>query len=468
MSFNTWLPGDKVYTFNGGATRQLQYVEMTDGGTLLSETFSVPDQESGFGFTFDMVQPPIEITKPPVVMYSSSAEGKFSLKDSDGWMWTARCPKQPKLTLRGWAWDRFSLDPVQDNTGTLPESPSIGPIQAFQFSAADGATNFPFVVSIAYVTSRVPETFTSGNIRSMRFVNENPEEHTWKVGDVTVVNGTRKPVNYVGSLPFGYMVGGPTRSRVSAAPYRGPYIAGYQSGVPWVEIGNVTELSKMLDFMLESQIQFQQRSPTNLLGPFMHCYLPATWDSEQTGTLDTWVWDAPDGNPAWNGWQYRAIDAMSRTWQDMVEKGIYSLDMLNKIRTINTRFMDWMVEWLTDNPEANYIPSDWGPPGWTQGQPLPPDSYLVPHGTKREPHDLALVLKSAIACARAGYDEAKCKYVINRMVTALQTIQVQDPLSPMRGAFTLNPEEYDVYGFQQGEILEALALAVQNPDLLTV
>ena len=37
----------------------------------------------------------------------------------------------------------------------------------------------------------------------------------------------------------------------------------------------------------------------------------------------------------------------------------------------------------------------------------------------------------------------------------------------MRGAFTPNPEGYEVYGFSQGEVLEALALAKQHPELLT-
>ena len=36
----------------------------------------------------------------------------------------------------------------------------------------------------------------------------------------------------------------------------------------------------------------------------------------------------------------------------------------------------------------------------------------------------------------------------------------------MNGAFTANPDGFEVYGFEQGEILEALALAKQNPTFL--
>ena len=53
------------------------------------------------------------------------------------------------------------------------------------------------------------------------------------------------------------------------------------------------------------------------------------------------------------------------------------------------------------------------------------------------------------------------------MIRALATCHVPAGESPMRGAFSLNPEAYESYGFHQGEIMDALALALQNPDYLT-
>ena len=466
------MPGDRTYTYNSGASLSYQYVEAAAGGSLLAETFNVPNAQAGMGTTFDMVDPPFDITKPPKVCYSCTSAFVFTLKDADGWLWSAECPRQAKAKERGWDWSQFRIAAVQDADKDglpRPSAPATGKLLAFQFQGAEGVhgvnNNIAQQISIAYIAGRSPALATTGTIRKVSLLDRNPAQHTWKVGAVRLDDGRRRAISYFGTLPFGLMLGGPSRSRLAAIPYRGPYIAGYQSGSPWVDLDNAERLSSMLDFMLESQEQFRQRHPEGLLGPFMHAFLPATWDSEQTGPVDTWVFDAPDGNPAWTGWQYRAFDAMALTWN--LASGDGAMPGVSvKVQRICLRFLTWLYGWLADNPEANYIPSEWGPPGWTQGTPLPPDSYLDPHGTNVESHDLALAMKGAIHCALAGADEATCKYVIARCVRALALAQVQTPTDPVRGAFTLNPQGFEVYGFQQGEILDALALAAQNPDLV--
>lgn len=88
------------------------------------------------------------------------------------------------------------------------------------------------------------------------------------------------------------------RNRLSVLPYRGPIVAGYQSGTPWVATENAAMLDGMLDFMLEAQEQFRFRNPDQVFGPWMHIYLQALWDCEQNGEIDTWVWDGPDGQPS--------------------------------------------------------------------------------------------------------------------------------------------------------------------------
>lgn len=471
-AYNTWMPGDQTYTYNGGASLSYGYVEAAGGGTLLAESFNVPTAQAGMGTTFDMVDPPFDITKPPKVCYSCTSAFVISLKDSDGWLWSAECPRQATIKERGWDWSQFIIAAVQDADKDglpRPAAPAEGKLLAFQFQGAEGVhgtgNNIAQQIRIAYIAGRSPDVAQSGTIRTVSLLDRNPNQHTWKVGAVRLDNGSRRAISYFGTLPFGLMLGGPSRSRLAAIPYRGPYIAGYQSGSPWVDLGNAERLSSMLDFMTESQDQFRQRHPEGLLGPFMHAFLPATWDSEQTGPVDSWVFDAPDGNPAWNGWQYRAFDAMALTWS-MASGDTAMPGVTVKLQRICLRFLTWIYGWMSDNQAANYIPSAWGPPGWTQGTPLPPDSYLDPHGDNVEPHDLALVLKGAIYCALAGADETTCKYVIARCVRALALAQVQTPTDPMRGAFTLNPAAFEVYSFHQGEILDALALAAQNPDLV--
>lgn len=470
-TYNTWLPGNQFFDFNDGVDTSLGYKDTLAGGKILCNTFEIPNAQAGFGITFDQIDPPFGIAKPPKVMYSSTADMIFVLKDSAGWLWAAPCRKQTKVAERGWNWDQFGLHSVQENTGTEPSVPASGRIQAFQFGGAEGVhgtdNDTPQSISIAYIAGRSPSAAIAGDIRQVVLTNRNPHAHTWKVGTVDLVGGSRKPIKYLGSLPFGLQLNGP-RNRLAVLPYRGPIVAGYQSGTPWVQLGDNVSLGGMLDFMLEAQVQFQNRNPNDIMGPWMHIYLQALWDCEQNGPIDTWVWDGPDGNPAWNGWQYRAFDSMGRTWYEATQASTISTTNKTKLATINSRFLDWLHGWLTANPTILGIPNDWRPAGWTQGTPFPADSYLDPKYTGTSAHDCALALKGAVFSALAGYDVTKAKYVIHRLIQALIPIQVEDQTGTdeMRGAFTQNPTGFEVYGFEQGEILEALALCKQHPSLL--
>ena len=471
-NYNTWLPGNKSFSFGSGTTDSLENVMHFNGSTMLASRFSVPNAQSGFGITADMVTPAFDMTVPPKVCYSSDVEWILGVKDVDGWMWEAECPEQGVLRERGWDWSQFTLAPEQDPSQAgipNPELPAVGPVKAFQFRGAKDVhgkdNDKPAVINLSYVSGRSPSSAANGDIRTFKLENTNPKAHTWKVGTVKLIDGVRKEIKYYGALPFGFQSNGP-RNRLAVLPYRGPLIAGYQSGTPWVDAGDNAKLGGVLDFCLDSQTQFRDRHPERLQGPFMHCYLIATWDCEQNGTIDTWVWDAPDGNPAWNGWQYRAFDSLAHTWYKSTRMAVISAANRNKAKLVSERFLNWIYGWMVANPEALYVPSEWGPPGWKQGVPLPPDSYLDPHGTAQDPHDLGLVLKGALFCAMSGSDPAVCRLVIRRCIAALKSTQVNSPTDPMRGAFTLKPAEYEVYGFHQGEIMDALGLALAHPELM--
>lgn len=468
-AYNVWLPSDKFFGYNDGVTTSLSYETTTGTNKMLCRNFVIPNFESGFGITFDQISPAFAMTKPPKVCYSSTTDLTLAIKDSAGWIWTAPMPKQNRALERGWSWLQFILGSVQDNTGPEPVSPAPGNVKAFQFSGAAGAHGpsgtDPVTVRIAYVSGRSPEATTQGTIRQVILTDKNPVAHTWKVGNMELVGGTRQEVKYIGALPFGLQMNGP-RNRLSSLPYRGPIVAGYQSGTPWVNAGNNEALSGMLDFMLESQVQFKARHPQRIEGPFMHIYLQALWDCEQNGTINTWVWDGPDGNPAWDGWQYRAIDSMGRTWYEATRAFGISPENITKLNTVCSKFLDWLYYWLQDNPEANGVPNDWRPPGWAQGNPFPANGYLDPKYTGPAAHDDALALKGAMFATLAGYDQLKGRYIIHRLMSALLSLQYSGP-DAMTGAFTQNPTGFEVYGFEQGEILEALALAKQHPDLLS-
>ncbi len=466
-----WLPGEQIFDFNLGVARTLGTSPLPDGKSIVTSTFTIPDSKSGFGITRDMVTPFLELTQPPTVCYSCTVDFSLSLKDGNGWLWVATCPAQPALAERTWTWADFALSSYQEDSKAGQPAPSAptGVIQLFQFTGAPGVHGpdgqLPQAITMAYLSSVSPTRATSGNIRIFTLLNPIALEHTWKVGNVTLEAGQRRPVAYYGSLPFGLMIGGPSRARLAVIPFRGPYIAGYQSGTPWVDLGDAVKLGGMLDFMAEAQHQFTLRSPERVEGPFMHVYLPATWDSEQYGILDTWVWDGPDGNPAWTGWQYRAFDAMAHTWRLMVARGM-DVAVTAKAAAICNKFLTWLHDWVSGTPISHYVPSDWGPAGWSQGIPFPPSGYLDPHGHALESHDLALVLKGAIFCALACADQAMCRVLIERAMGALAIAQVRNPVDPMSGAFTMRPNIFECYSFHQGEVMDALAIAMQNELLL--
>jgi hypothetical protein len=456
---NTWLPGMPSFTF--GATLTAALASGAGGAAVLRIGFSA--NSDGLGVTFDMFSPVLQITRPPKISYSATGAMTIVLTDAAGWLWAAPMPAQATLAERGWSWDRFELHSVQENPGDPPLIPAAGNIRAIQVQGASGVT-YPLTCDLAYIAGRSPAAASVGSISRFGITSRESGAITLKVGDVAITNGVRTPVRYLGTLPFGLQENGPSRSGRAPTPYRGPFIAGYQSGTPWVELNNATALNAMLDFMAESQVQFAARHPTNLMGPFMHCFLPATWDSKQTGAINSWVWDAPDGNPAWPGWQWRAIDGMGATWAAAVERGGMATSA-TKAALVCNRFLGWLQTWLAARPEADYLPSSWGPPGWTQGTPLPAGSYLDPQGTTLEPHDVALAMKGAIYAFRAGGNAARSKEIVRRCVRMLRASQVTGT-GPMRGGFSLAPAGFVAYGFQQGEVHDALALALKTPAVL--
>lgn len=471
---NTWLPGGVFFSFGSTITQSVVSVADSRGVFVLASTFVIPDAVSGIGITFDQIFPPFTITNPPKVSYSSTSDMVFVVKDADDWLWAAPAPKQLTLKERGWAWDKFVLHSYQDNVGQAPLLPATGVIKVFQFSGAEGVhaspdnpnTVIPQTINIQYITAVTPESASSGNIRKFVITDKDQSEHLLKVGDVVLIDGARVPIKYLGALPFGIQQNGP-RNRLSTQPYKGPLVAGYQSGVPWVLLENNDKLANMLQFMEDSQVEFSTRTP-GIVGPWMHIYLPALWDCEQNGPIDTWVWDGPDGNPAWDGWQYRTIDSMGRAWAECYNKLGISIENKEALSRICSKFLDWLHEWLINNPDSMGVPDDWRPIGWTQGIPLTPNRGLLPKFFKTSSHDCCLAMKGAIFSGVAGYDLVKTKYIVHRCIVALASKQVKNYLTEpaMNGAFTGNPDGYEVYGFEQGEILEALALAKQHPQFL--
>lgn len=462
-------PGFTVDRIGQATAGMLEYGETTNDKAVLVSRFTIQNRDSAIALSPQDYG--LTTANAPVVGYFSTSDMLIIVTDAQGWRWSALLPRQAKVAEQSLPWSEYSFAVEQDpaNVGKPQPSAPSGNLRLIQFQGspnahgANGTT--PQAISIAYIAGVIAVSATSGDIRRVRLINTNPAAHTWRVGSTTLNSGSRRAVRFYGSLPYALTVGGPGRAHLAKIPFRGPYVAGYQSGTPWVDLSKATELGQMLDLMLESQNQFSARSPAALSGPFMGSYLPAVWDSEKYGEVDSWVWEGPDGNPAWSGWQFRAFDAMASTWNKAVEKKM-SVDIQTKAKTICTRFLTWLHEWLQQHKQASYLPKEWRQPGLEDGAPMPAGGYLDPRGAIADAHDLALALKGALYCALAGADRDMCKYVIERCVHALPLAQVHSEIDPMRGSFTNDPAEYKAFSIYQGEVLDALALAWKNQDLL--
>lgn len=470
IRYNTWLPGNELFAYKGSFVKTLVYAERAAGGRVVTDQVTVPNTTAVFGIKAGFLKPAMEITRPPKLCYSSTIDFVLMLRDSNGWVWEAPCPKQATVRERGWGWSQFVLSALQDAdkaTLTPPANPSTGNLLEVLLrrlaNVPDVTNTTPHVIRLAYMAGRTPSYAQSGSVQRVSIANESTAALTWRVGDVKLTDGSRKPIKYAGAAPFSFTSGGSNRNQYSTAPFRGPYVAGQQSGTPWIELKANDKLNGMLDMMLASQDEFRNRHPSRLDGPFMHSFVPQTWDGGNTSQLDSWILDTPTASATQGSWQYRAFEGMARTWHLAQERGS-TLGIIEKARTICMRFFDWVYAWLQSNPNAYYLPSKWTPIGWKETSPLPDNAYLDPHGSTVVASDLAVVLKGAIYCGLTGADFEKAKYVVQRCLQVLARIQVDTANSPMRGAFTLRPQNYDTKGFEQAEVLDALTLGLRYPQ----
>lgn len=478
--YNTWTAGQNYYLF-GSCAAVPDIADLDGGGSIAVTSFQIADTSSGAGITFDMIFPPFSLTKPPKVMYSTSSPCILKLKDSAGWFWSADMPAQPTAAERGYGWEDFTLAGTQDNTGTLPSNPASGPIQIFQFQSTASDT----ALQVAYVAGLSPLRATAGDVRSFSISYEGTGSADIRVGDVRLVGAIRTPILYYpGALPFGYAVNDPGRGSyaggASSATFQGPFTTGYQNFSPWLFIDQEgtppydeddttttsQKVANTIALVAAAQATYTATVPGNIQGPSAPVFLPVMWESEQYGAVNTWTWDGPDGNGSWGGWQYRLMEYMAQGWYNLVQSG----DTTNATAcaSVVNKFLAWLDGWLTDNPSMLMVPVDFP----KNGAPALYYSTGTSTSPAPEPHMVALCLKATIWSALAGADATRAHRIIGRLFPMLQSMQVTS--GPMQGCFCPNPTNpdgsatYSAYGFQQGEIMDALSLGLQHPEWLVV
>jgi hypothetical protein len=278
---------------------------------------------------------------------------------------------------------------------------------------------------------------------------------TITVGDVELVGtgAARDAMKYMpGAVLFQNcsQTGTFTSTSNTSAPFQGPLYVGYQSPVPYVLNGDYTKALEMLTCMRDAQLTYtdilQTRAGVTIQGPFAPVYLHPIWDCAQYVSVDNplnqFGWAGPDPNTFWGGFQYRAFYNVADYWQRCVAGGV-SNGTVPLAVTICQSFIDWLEQWLLDNPSSINIPISFYP-----------DS--APYTNYSDTHTTANALSGAIFMKMAVGNTPQIDRVVARLYSML--LSNQQTYGDMIGCFSPDASKYVFYGYWAGEIMNAISL----------
>lgn len=247
------------------------------------------------------------------------------------------------------------------------------------------------------------------------------------------------PSKYKGAIPFEFSNKSSNESILPTAIFQGPYYAGYQNPLPWFFIEDYSAAANMLQFLIDAQTAYQQS--TKITGPFAPVY---HYDNSmlREATKNTFTWKGPDPNTLWGGFQYRPFAAVADFWQRCIAAKT-NHQAVTSAEKVSTTFLTWLDIWLTDNPSETCIPST-----FREG--------IHPSSEYQEPHIIALALKGALFCKKAGANPQKVTRVISKLYKMLISCQIT--MGDMAGSFSPHAKKHLFNGFWAGEIMDALAL----------
>ena len=253
-----------------------------------------------------------------------------------------------------------------------------------------------------------------------------------------MITSPQKIIAYKGAMPFEFSNKGPNISVRPVPIFQGPYYAGYQDPLPWHFMKDYTAAANMLQLLLDAQAAYAKS--TGITGPFTPVY---HYDGYMQGVaINTFSWAGPDPNTFWGGFQYRPFAAVADFWQQCAISKTNNL-AVTSAATVCTAFLGWLDTWLTAHPTASSIPVTF-------------NEGVAPIANYKEAHFIALALKGALFCKKAGANPQKVGRVIARLYTMLINSQVTT--GDMAGSFAGNPFSHSFNGFWAGEIMDSLAL----------
>lgn len=241
--------------------------------------------------------------------------------------------------------------------------------------------------------------------------------------------------------------------------WRGPAYSGYQTPYIWQEIpdfmdefGNNNEdaLNMNVRFMNDAQSAYEVS--TGISGGFAPVYFWNRWDSIQyEHEPDTWGWlPAPDPNVDWGGFQYRAIESVSRVVRNNSDS-VQAIGIAIKFFKFIDKYWD---------KEFN-MPTVFG-------------EHEAPKNTYDDTHMASLLMRALVnvyvaVSSKSDYveDTALILKLINKTLRYLEHFQIQISEVPfntsrLEGTFSTEPNSGQWYGFWGAEIISALSELIMS------
>ncbi|MEW9700827.1 hypothetical protein [Paenibacillus sp. SI8] len=345
--------------------------------------------------------------------------------DGNGIYWTAPLPDTTSFQLVEMNWSNLKLNDYQTQSvsaNTVPDREH--PVTNYGFVA----TQFNSELDISYLGKL--KTIPTGEMMDVFTIADNEQQsHQLTIDRVRPLPVRQLPYTpYVAPFSISYQNG-------VINDWRGMPYSGYQAPYIWNLLGKPEGTKTVMHFMEDASRAYEKQ--TGVKGPFAPVYLWERYDSVDFGEHDTFTWNGPDPNTNWGGFQYRALESVSRTW--------YSEPTNRTARRLTTDFLKMIDHYWPDAsmPVLSNFPESG-----------------VPSGNYDEPHMAALILRSAVYARMAGADPVLTNRLIERCMDYLNRTFV-DPdhsTSLVAGTWGDPYNNNSWYTYWGGEIVYSLSL----------
>lgn len=216
-----------------------------------------------------------------------------------------------------------------------------------------------------------------------------------------------------------------------------PYV-GYQAPWIWQELNEEAGVLGNLKFIKDSSDAYKKITKTNN-NFFAPVFLWDIWNREDYGEKNTFVFNGPDPNATWGGYQYRTIECVAKT--------LYNNNNLALAKEITEGFLK-DIDRIWNSYKDNLITD------FKKNGELLRNYY--------SPHDVALVLRGSLYALKSDViDKQLCMRLINKCILSLNCNFNRRTIIPVNKLSGTWAKDNNWYMFWGGEILSSLSLLIK-------